>query len=112
GPTLPHSSLYSQLRKAKLVDQGTGSTWQALEKRGLVKCREQLDPYGIALLLVQITPKGRKYIRQVTGIERTKPAPKGQLRERQWAALVRLYIAGEEGELSDEMMLGEKSFDW
>lgn len=112
GPVAPPSALYTALRSAGLVDSGTGSTWQALEDRGLVQCRYVRDPLGVQLLEVQITPAGRKLIRAATGEQRPKPPPKGQLRERQWAALVRLYIAGDEGELSEAMMYGPGGFDW
>lgn len=94
GPTEPPSQLYRTLHAARLVDQGTGATWQALEDRGLAKCRDVLDAFGVPLLQVQITPKGRKTVRAATGEQRPKVSPKGQLRERQWAALARLYMSG------------------
>jgi hypothetical protein len=109
GPTQPPSQLYSLLRKAKLVDQGTGATWQALEARGLVLCRNVPDDFGLPLLQVQITPAGRKLVRAATDEQRPKAAPKGQLRPRQWAALSRLYSAGPAGERSDTMLA---TFDW
>lgn len=109
GPTQPPSQLYSLLRKAKLVDQGTGATWQALEARGLVLCRSVPDDFGLPLLQVLITPAGRKLVRAATGEQRPKAAPKGQLRPRQWAALSRLYSAGPAGERSDTMLA---IFDW
>jgi len=51
-------------------------------------------------------------VRAATDQQRQQPAPKGQLRERQWAALARLYAAGDEGELSEEMMYGRGGFEW
>ena len=117
GPVAPPSALYITLREAKLIDPGTGSTWQALEDRSLCQCRYSSDPFGVQLLEVQITPAGRKLIRAATGEQRPKPAPKGQLRPRQWAALAMLYAAGDEGQLSEEMQIGRygtdfKGFDW
>jgi hypothetical protein len=70
------------------------------------------DVFGIQLLEVQITPRGRKVVRSATGEQRVRPPPKGQLRERQWAALVRLYAAGDAGEESWDMMYGRGGFDW
>jgi hypothetical protein len=109
GPTEPPSQLYRTLQAAKLVDQGTGATWRALEDRGLVKCRDVLDAFGVPLLQVQITPAGRKLVRAATGEQRPKAPPRGQLRERQWAAVARLYAAGDAGEVSEGVM---HHFDW
>jgi hypothetical protein len=112
GPVAPPSRLYWALRGAGLVDPGTGSTWQALEDRKLVRCRYAPDAFGVQLLEVQITPLGRKVVRAATGEQRPKSPPKGQLRERQWAALARLYAAGAAGELSEDMMYSRGGFDW
>jgi hypothetical protein len=111
------SALYTTLRTAGLVDPGTGSTWQALEDRKLVQCRYVPDAFGVQLLEVQITALGRKAVRAATGEQRPKPLPKGQLRERQWAALARLYAAGDKGLSSAFMLYGEyntnfKGFSW
>ncbi len=112
GPVAPPSALYTALRSAGLVDPGTGATWQALEDRKLVQCRSVPDAFGVPLLEVQITPLGRKIVWAASDEQRPKPPPKGQLRERQWAALARLYAAGDAGELSEEMMYGRGGFDW
>jgi hypothetical protein len=105
------SALYTRLHAAGLVDPGTGATWQALEDRGLVQCRYVSDAFG-QLLEVQITPAGRKVVRTAIGEQRPKPAPKGQLRERQWAALARLYAAGDEGIDHDTLTYSRGGFDW
>lgn len=105
------SALYTRLHAAGLVDPGTGATWQALEDRGLVRCRYVPDALG-QLLEVQITPLGRKVVRAATGEQRPKPPPKGQLRERQWAALAQLYAAGDAGVSQDDMLYGHGGFDW
>ena len=112
GPVAPPSPLYQALRDAGLVDPGTGSTWQALEARGLCQCRYVPDAFGVQLLQVQITKLGRKIVRTATGEQRPKQLPKGTLRERQWAALARLYQAGDAGEASDDLLYGRGSFDW
>jgi len=52
GPVAPPSALYTALRNARLVDPGTGATWQALEDRGLVQCRIVRDAFGVPLLEV------------------------------------------------------------
>jgi hypothetical protein len=106
------SALYTRLHAARLVDPGTGSTWKALENRKLVRCRNVRDAFGVQLLEVQITPLGRKVVRAATGEQRPKPPPKGQLRERQWAALARLYAAGDAGVSHDDMLYGHGGFDW
>jgi hypothetical protein len=112
GPTAPPSALYTALRSAGLVDPGTGATWQALEDRALVQCRSVPDAFGVQLLEVQITAAGRKAIRAASDEQRTPRVPKGQLRERQWAALARLYVAGDAGEASEAMIHGRGGFDW
>lgn len=112
GPTEPPTQLYSTLDRAGLVDQGTGATWRALASRQLVRCTTITDPLGIELLQVQITTQGRTVVRAALGQQAPKRPPAGQLRERQWAALARLYAAGDTGELSEEMMYGRGGFDW
>src|SRR5919202_3146321 len=112
GPVAPPSPLYQALRDASLVDPGTGATWQALEVRGLCQCRYVPDAFGVQLLQVQITKLGRKVVRAAISEQRPKQLPKGTLRERQWAALVRLYQAGDAGEASDDLLYGPGGFDW
>ena len=112
GPVAPPSPLYQALRDAGLVDPGTGSTWAALEARGLCQCRYVPDAFGVQLLQVQITKLGRKVVRTATGEQRPKALPKGTLRERQWVALARLYQAGDAGAASDDPLYGRGGFDW
>ncbi len=112
GPVAPPSTLYTALRAAGLVDPGTGSTWQALSSRGLVRCRTINDAFGVPLLEVQITTLGRKVARAASGEQPKPKPPKGQLRPRQWAALARLYAAGDVGIWSDELLYGRGGFDW
>lgn len=110
GPVAPPSALYSALDGH--IDQGTGATWQALEDRGLCRCRTTPDAFDVPLLEVQITPAGRKLMRAARGETRPKAAPKGQLKERQWAALARLYTAGEHGIDNDTLLYAKGGFDW
>jgi len=52
GPVAPPSALYTALLSARLVDPGTGATWQALETRQLMRCRTVSDAFGVPLLEV------------------------------------------------------------
>lgn len=54
GPVAPPSTLYTLLRQAKLVDPGTGSTWKALEERGLVETGTVPDAFGVPLLRARV----------------------------------------------------------
>jgi hypothetical protein len=68
------STLYTKLYLRKLVDEGTGSTFNALEKRGFIICKytskrrdsqqHTLEPF----LMVQITTQGRRLVRSATGV--------------------------------------------
>jgi hypothetical protein len=109
GPTSPESTLYDRLRGRGLVDPGTGATWEALETRGLVECRHTPTADGGRLLEIKLTPKGRKLVRTATAEIRTPVRKKGQLRPRQWAALVQLYTAGTAG-LPAAVL--DRQFDW
>lgn len=95
------SLLRFALQQAKLVDEGTGSTFASLERRGLIECRYECDPLGIPILLVKMTTKGRRLARSLTGEQRERPLPTGTLREWHWKALIVAYQAGEEGVKQD-----------
>lgn len=88
------SPLKQSIRDEHLVDPGTGSTFQALERRQLIECRGEVPE-----LDVHLTPLGRKVAR--TGLGEPAPrrtrTPKGMLSEATWEALVLAYSAGEEG---------------
>ena len=109
GPTSPESTLYDLLRSRTLVDPGTGATWEALETRDLVACRHTHTPDGGQLLEIKLTTKGRMLVRTATGEVRPRKPKKGQLRPRQWAALVQLYAAGRTGLPLQEL---DRQFDW
>lgn len=100
GPT----PLKRLLERSGVVDSGTGSTFTALNRRGLIEYRERYEP-GIAslepLTSVRLTRKGRALARKLLGESAPKKLPKGTLREWHWNALARLYEAG--GELSSEL---------
>jgi hypothetical protein len=75
------SPLRHRLKGADLVDPGTGATFEALEKRGYILCRYKPVVAGDPLVYIQITPKGRKLVREATGAQREKPL-RGQHIER------------------------------
>jgi len=99
-----HTPLKQRLVDAGVVDPGTGSTFEALEKRGyiLVKYdRATSHPLSDTLVYVRLTTPGRKLVRQALGLAAPKKAPLGELREWHWRALVEAWKAGDEG-LRDE----------
>lgn len=104
------SLLRFALQQAKLVDEGTGSTFDSLERRGLIACRDARDELGVPLLFVHMTAKGRKLIRSLTGEQREKPLPPGTLREWHWKALVAAYQAGSAGLEKDSWGYGRISW--
>src|SRR5689334_10600777 len=69
------SILRLQLLEAHLVDEGTGSTFESLERRGLIECRYERDDLGVPILLVKMTTKGRRLARSLTGEQRARPLP-------------------------------------
>lgn len=103
------SMLRLQLLEAHLVDEGTGSTFESLERRGLIECRYERDELGIPILLVKMTTKGRRLARSLTGEQRERPLPIGTLREWHWKALVVAYQAGDEGVKQDYAFSGRYS---
>ncbi len=91
-----YSSLKMKLASLHLLDEGTGSTFEALERRGLIDCwytqkRRNGEEIGESFLATQMTAKGRKLVRQALGVPREKPLPKGQLREWHWKAMGALW---------------------
>lgn len=90
--------LHRQLSKAGVVDQGLGSTLDVLNKKGLVECeRYQNARQESKLLSIKLTNKGRAVARAGLGESAPKKRLKGQLKPRQWEALVTAYKAGNEG---------------
>lgn len=89
--------LLEKIQGAGYRDEGTGSTFAALERRGLVLCKYEQDPLGFSILFVQITKEGRKMVRDALGIKAPKAPAVGTLQEWHWRALAKAYTAGEHG---------------
>ena len=99
----PVCRLRNGLEELNLLDEGTGSTFLALETRGLIKRiykSHKLIPEFI-MLFIEITPAGRKLVRQATGEQRPKKRPTGTMPDYKWQALVDAYRAGPDGLVSD-----------
>ena len=91
------------------ISEGTGSTLEALEKRGLILMQhlsaEALRSRGIIsewqgilepdpIPVIQITPAGRKLVRQALGVQMTRHVT-GTLQEWHWRALAKAYAERE-----------------
>lgn len=84
-PPVP-SKLYRAIEELGLRDEGTGSTFNALEARNLITCRY---PGRETEMSVTLTTKGRKIVRQALGIQPT--AKSKALPEWAWRKLTVLY---------------------
>lgn len=84
--------------ECKDVDEGSGSTWAALERRGLltVKDREVRFHPGQHLPHITLTTKGRKLARELKG-EKAPTKQKGEVSRSTWKALAAGWKAGEAG---------------
>jgi hypothetical protein len=91
------AALLRRIQEAGYRDEGTGSTFAALERRGLVLCKYEPGSIGAPILFVQITKTGRKLVREALGLTAPKALPTGTLREWHWRALVHAYQAGAAG---------------
>ncbi len=96
------STLYTKLYLRQLVDEGTGSTFNALEKRGFIKCkythtRRNGEKTFDSFLMLQITKEGRALVRSATGAKAYRPGAPGTLKEWHWKALVEAWKARPEG---------------
>jgi hypothetical protein len=89
--------LLNKIQGAGYRDEGTGSTFAALERRGLMLCKYESDAFGFSILFVQITKEGRKMVRDALGIKGPKAPVVGTLQEWHWRALAKAYTAGEHG---------------
>jgi len=92
------TDLYSKLHLRHLIDEGTGSTFNALEARNLITCKySNIRRNGQGtferFLTTQITPQGRKLVREATGAPREKSLPPGTLREWHWRAMAEAWKA-------------------
>ncbi|MBE3561778.1 MAG: hypothetical protein IMW89_21525 [Ktedonobacteraceae bacterium] len=90
-------------------DPGTGSTFAALERRGLLITRYEPGSLGAPILFVQITKAGRKLVREALGESAPKTLPAGTLRAWHWRALVHAYQAGEQGVTAWPRGIGEQT---
>src|SRR5947209_383063 len=91
--------VYTKLYLCKLVDEGTGSTFNALEARGFIKCkytwkrrdgdREAMERF----LMLQITKEGRALVRSATGAKAYRPGAPGVLKEWHWKAMAAAWRA-------------------
>jgi hypothetical protein len=100
-PELIPSALYAQIEDLGMRDEGTGSTFVALERRKLIQCRYDLE--------VQITAWGRRVVRAGIGDTPSRPA-KNVLKDWAWKHLVGLYLAGEQGLEKDKF--GFRTLDY
>lgn len=84
--------------ECKDVDEGSGSTWAALERRGLLTVQDREVRYhpGQVLPHVTLTPKGRKLARNLKG-EKAPTKQKGEVSRSTWKALAAGWKAGEAG---------------
>jgi hypothetical protein len=100
-----------RIKQAGEVDPGTGSTFKALSTRKLIEIRYPYD--DLQWLDCKLTKQGRAVVRAGLRLEAPKKPPKGQLRERQWAALVAAYVAGDGGVKRDvNLNYGGFSWEW
>lgn len=90
--------LHYFLRKAGVIDKGLGSTLDALERRKLCISTYQVRKVRQnELLTIELTKLGRAVARAGLGETAPKKRLKGQLKPRQWEALVTAYNAGNNG---------------
>jgi hypothetical protein len=88
-----YTPIKQALIDANLVDQGTGSTFKALEVRGLI----EVSGDWTTTVYIRLTTKGRKLAREALGVQTPRALKTGQLREWHWKALSLAYKAGEKG---------------
>lgn len=91
-PPVP-TALYEAIERLGLRDAGTGSTFQALESRKLIRCRYHLPAREVELC-VEITALGRQVVRAGTG---KVASSRNSLPEWAWRWLADLFVAGEQG---------------
>jgi hypothetical protein len=89
------SPLYLSLLGQGLVDNSTGSTFQALVQPGLIEYRTT-DPAS-DIFEVQLTRAGRKFARELTGVKAKQVPSMGILKDYQWEALTEAYNADATG---------------
>lgn len=107
-PTSHETLLHSLLRKANVVDPGLDSTLRVLEGYKLIQC----NYYQSQLMSIKLTTTARAVARGGLGESAPKKPPKGQLKLKQWSALVRAYQAGTEGIESGASLGDYAGFSW
>jgi hypothetical protein len=75
------AALLRRIQEAGYQDEESGSTFAALERRGLVLCKYEPGSLGDPILFVQITREGRRLVREALSIRPAKSLPVGTLRE-------------------------------
>ncbi len=106
------STLYTKLYLRKLIDEGTGSTVNALEKRGFIKCkytdqRRNGERMFDRFLMLQITKDGRALVRTSTGAKAYRPGAPGTLREWHWRAMAEAWKGRPEGVMASGGWYGD-----
>jgi len=91
------------LKATEQISEGTGSTLEALERRGLIEVRYDITTYNGQPILtnepipaIQITKAGRALVRKAHNVPSSKQIV-GTLQEWHWRALAKAYEAGEHG---------------
>lgn len=100
-----YTTVQNTLRRAGAHDSGSGSTLAALEKRGLVEVTHDhvyVFPVGmVPRVRVRLTTTGRAAARAGKGTAAPASTPRGLVSRWSFAALARLYVAGEHGLAND-----------
>lgn len=95
-----HTPLKQHIKDAGMVDPGTGSTFKALEERGLILARSEgatLHSRSELIVNIRLTTLGRRVARTGLGDTPSRTLPVGTLREWHWRALCHAYARGDQG---------------
>lgn len=92
-PPVP-SQLYEAIERLGMRDEGTGSTFNALEARKVIECHY---PGREAEMSVVLTALGRRVVRAGLGELPALRPSKEMIADWAWKHLVRLYAAGADG---------------
>lgn len=98
--------LRARLKDARLVDEGTGSTFTALAERKYILLQYRPIARGETRIYVQITPAGRRLVRESAGKQREKQLPAGTLREWHWKAIVLAWVSRPAGVANENGFYG------
>lgn len=101
------SALYEAIERLGMRDEGTGSTFNALEARKLVACHY---PGRKAEMSVVLTTLGRKVVRAGTGELPALRPSKEMIKDWAWKQLARLYKADHSG--IDDYRIGPRTLDY